>query len=250
MNFSRWLMIGCMVVLLSACLPLGPTALPGNRLGYNVALYNSGNTQLLLNIVRVRYGGGIYFLDVSAISAQAVAEAGWSGFYPTYSQTSSNSGISALGRTLEHTFRINPEASYADKPTISYTPLQGSKVTTQFLEPLPMQSLYLLIRSGWSLYKVLRMTVQRIGPINNIPAGVGKMSRCLPPNLKFLQLTRYLHDLEATNDLSFSLEKYVDPALKNEVNLSSSLYGKNLPENTRLAIMMHFSHTKRGNEGK
>lgn len=55
--------------------------LPNNQQGYNTALYESVNTQLFLNIVRVRYGVGVYFLDVGGIQAQAETEASLAGSY-------------------------------------------------------------------------------------------------------------------------------------------------------------------------
>jgi hypothetical protein len=57
-----------LAVLLTGC-SLGPKALQGNRLDYNVSVQRSNNEELLLNLVRARYAEPLFFLQVGSISS-------------------------------------------------------------------------------------------------------------------------------------------------------------------------------------
>ena len=57
------------------CATLGPTSLPADRFNYNKSLARSANEQLLLNIVRLRYGEPLHWLEVSSMLSQYSLEA-------------------------------------------------------------------------------------------------------------------------------------------------------------------------------
>ena len=103
-----------LLFVLSGCQSkFGPGALKNTHAPYNQALVQTLNEQMLLNLVRMKYRDKPFFLKVGSITA-ALTFGGSLGM-------ETELGVGSGGSLLEPQFGF----SYADKPTISYTPLQG-----------------------------------------------------------------------------------------------------------------------------
>src|ERR1700733_9862286 len=105
---------------LGGCASPGPLALQQTRLDYNEAVKVTSEEQLLLNIVRLRYGETPSSLAVSAIAAQ---------FERTQGLALSPFFV-ASGADVNRSFpSILPGAQVgsADRPTMSFTPLDDQE---------------------------------------------------------------------------------------------------------------------------
>src|SRR5262249_30721507 len=115
-----WAWLWPALILFAPGCMLGPRELEKSRLPYNEAVKESGDEQLLLNLVRMRYNEDLQQIDVASIAAQyetnATAEA--RPFFVAPNPSNSN----VIFRTFTS---ILPalSASAANRPTISYTPL-------------------------------------------------------------------------------------------------------------------------------
>jgi len=139
---------------LASCHSIGPTTLGRDHFDYNEAISASWKEQLLLNMVRLRYGDAPVFLDVASVIAQynVVAQVGVNA--PSADRPSSVSQGSAT-------------ALYADKPTITFQPRTGQQLTKTLLTPIPLTSLFQLVQAGWPVELMLATTVRTL---NGIPA--------------------------------------------------------------------------------
>lgn len=59
------------IVVPAGCHATGPMSVKTGRASYNVAIQQTNNEQLLLNLVRLRYRDPPYFLEVSGLSITA-----------------------------------------------------------------------------------------------------------------------------------------------------------------------------------
>jgi hypothetical protein len=58
-----------------ACSQIGPNTIANGRFDYNEAIVRSFDTQMLLNLVRLRYQDSILFLDLTSVVASYRREA-------------------------------------------------------------------------------------------------------------------------------------------------------------------------------
>ena len=159
--------------MLSACASIGPATVPRDRLAYVTAVGDSWKEQTLLNIIRMRYGETPNFLEVASViasyafqgSLNAGVQIGSTGTgmpVPTgaaLSPTGGNSGPASGS--------LNAGATYLDRPTITYTPLTGSRFAKSLLQPLPPSAILQLIQSGYPIDRILQLTVQSLGGVGN-----------------------------------------------------------------------------------
>jgi len=117
-----------MLALLSACATIGAGSVNRDRLDYAEALTSSWKEQMLLNIVKLRYADTPVFLEVSSVisSYQLQSQLSLLGTL-SYNLTANLPDALGRGATLGAT------GSYTDRPTITYTPLQGDKFTRSLL---------------------------------------------------------------------------------------------------------------------
>jgi hypothetical protein len=134
---------------------IGPATIARDRFDYVSAISESWKDQMLLNIVKVRYADVPVFLEVASVISQYGLEgiidfsAGWN--------------VGVLGDSQS----IGGTARYAERPTITYTPLTGEKFTKSLLTPIPPPSLLFLLQSGWPVKFLFRTCVKSINDINN-----------------------------------------------------------------------------------
>ena len=119
----------CVLAAMTGCASIGPGSVPRDRLDYISAVGESWKEQTLLNIVRLRYGDAPSFVDVSSVISG----------YTFQGQVSAGAAISSdLTATIpSNLVTLGGNASYIDRPTITYTPLSGEKFARSLLQPLP-----------------------------------------------------------------------------------------------------------------
>ncbi len=67
---------------------------------------------------------------------------------------------------------VNGNATYIDRPTITYTPLAGDKFARSLLKPLPPSEVFELVQAGYPADNVLLLTARAINGIYN-RSGIG-----------------------------------------------------------------------------
>jgi len=58
-----------LAVALAGCAQVGPRSISANRAAYNLAIQQTNDQELLLNLVRMRYRDTLYFTHVERIAA-------------------------------------------------------------------------------------------------------------------------------------------------------------------------------------
>lgn len=185
-------------VFLCGC-ALGPSALRASRLPYNEVIQQTANEQLLLNLARLRYREGPVFLEVGSVAAQFAFE-----------------DLANISGTINENIPgepINPDVlqlggvvRYQEQPTITFSPLQGDDFVRRLLSPLQLETVVLLSRSGWSLDRVLRLTVQQMNGLNNARRGSGPTPDQAPQYEQFARVSSLLRKLQVMGMLQIGYE--------------------------------------------
>ncbi len=143
------------ITLIAGCHPMGPSTVSRDRFDYTLAISESAKHQMLLNMVKIRYGDVPIFVDVSSVISQYQLEKelnyNFEWEYPPTLRTPSFGGSSR----------------FSERPTVTYSPMTGEKFTTSILTPIPPTAIFFLIQSGKSVDFVFYLCVQSINGINN-----------------------------------------------------------------------------------
>lgn len=167
----------------------------GGRTAYNKTLQETTNEQMLLNIVRLRYVDFPFFLDVNNITTQY-----------TYG-SKAGAQIPIPGFTKKNPAEIEGEVIFQDRPTISYTPLEGNVFSERLFSPVDLQILQQLIYGGWDINRVLRICVQSLDKIPNAPTASTPVWDFGEPQFQeFLELTRLLRYFQARSELGVGVK--------------------------------------------
>jgi len=182
----RFVLLLLLLALAGGC-SLGPAKLPATRMDYNVAVQRSGNEEMLLNLVRMKYFEQPVFLQVGSIA----------------SSFSYNVGATATGtfpdqrdflRSIYTNYTPTITGQYTDAPTVTYTPYQGQTYSQQFLAELDFDRFVVLYRSGWDIEYLMRILVERIGRLDHsFDARVGFAQ---DKHQDFLELTKIIADMD------------------------------------------------------
>lgn len=121
------LLVFFLATVFAGCTNLGANRIEGERSNYNVAIQRTNDQQLLLNLVRLKYRDTPYFLEVSSVAAQ-------------FTLTTNASASASVPEGALSTFGFGAGAQMQEKPTITYSPLQGDKFIQRVLSPITMQT--------------------------------------------------------------------------------------------------------------
>jgi len=187
-------------LLLCGC-ALGPAALRASRSPYNEVIQRTTQEQLLLNLVRLRYREVPMFLEVGSVSAQFV-----------FDESADVRGT--LNENVPYQ-PINPDVlqlggriGYQEKPTITFTPLQGEAFVNRLMSPLSLETILLLSRSGWRIDRVLRITAQGMNGLDNASKASGPTPSQAPRHKRFARVCQLLRDLQRDNLLELGYEDH------------------------------------------
>jgi len=151
---------------------------------------------MLLNIAKLRYSDTPVFVDVPsvinqyAIQGRINLDAGWEN--GASSIKSQNLGVEGL---------------YAERPTITYTPLTGDKFTRSLLTPIPPASLLFLIQSGWPGKPLFEICVKSVNEIDNRSSAPG-FARC--PDPRFQKLVEAMERIQRSGAVGARIVKQDD----------------------------------------
>jgi hypothetical protein len=175
-----------MLAFLTGCSHIGPTTINRDRADYTTSVSDSWKSQMLMNLVKIRYGDAPVFLDVASIINQYSLEGelngsvGWS--FPPYGN---NQHLGAIGR-------------YYDRPTITYNLLTGEKFARSMMTPISPATVMSLVEGGYPIDQVFRLLVHSVNGIRNQYGGSSRMRRTDPEFYTLIEMMRKMQDSGAS----------------------------------------------------
>jgi len=136
-NVHRFPHLGGILAGAAVCIAaagcMGSWAMRGARLGYNKGVSHTAAQEMLLNIVRMRYGETPTFLDMPGVVSQTKASMLGVG-----EQAKATQGL------VEGTFNLR------DRPTITYSPRTGEDMATSMVKALKAEAILDVSPAAWS----------------------------------------------------------------------------------------------------
>jgi hypothetical protein len=168
---------------------------PAGRNAYNLMIQETNNEQMLLNLVRLRYGEFPFFLDVANVTSQ-------------FAETSKATGLLPIpGVNQSNPLLLGGEYNWQNVPTIQYAPLEGADFIRHMMKPIDLLHIQQLIFSGWDIDRVFRMTIQNIDELSN--ARNGPFADIPPKFRRFSRLCEILKYYQDIDELAIGVSKIV-----------------------------------------
>ncbi|MCA3254396.1 MAG: hypothetical protein INF91_02125 [Alphaproteobacteria bacterium] len=191
------------ILALAGCTYAGPDSVRATRPAYNLALQQTNDQELLLNLVRIRYRDTTYFTSVERIAATLELNRSI-GAQGSLGRTSSAAPKDTVSRGLT----IGPGSiALNEKPTVFYAPLEGEKFVRQMMTPMNPDVLFLLVRSGWSIDRVLTIGALEMNGLRNAPTASGPAPSREPEFREFREAVRLLRLLQRDGKLDIVRSK-------------------------------------------
>ena len=183
-----------MLLMLGGCRSIGPGTVARDRYDYSSSISESWKRQTLLNIVKLRYVDPPIFVDVGQIVAGYSLE------------TSLNVGgqISSASAVQGNSLLLGAQGKFIDRPTITYTPLTGNKFIKALMTPLPIESVFFTIQSGWPADGVLLASAASINGLKNQETTVAGVT---PPDPEFLRVLELLRSIQRSGAVSMRVQQ-------------------------------------------
>ena len=146
----------CLVLcVLFGCAVVGPRSISMGRQDYNEVINRTDDEQMLLSIVKGRYGEISSLLAVSGVAANV--------------RFSSSAGIEAGfgSNDISGENLLIGGLAYEENPTITYTPVQGEKYVRQLMTPIPLDFLFLVVRSTTNRNHLFSLLVSKVNDLRN-----------------------------------------------------------------------------------
>jgi hypothetical protein len=148
-------------LLVAGCGSIGPGTVTRDRFDYTSAVAESWKSQMLLNLVKLRYGDTPVFLDVGQIVSGYTLETTVQAGGTIFSSPGTVPGVP------DSSVSLGAQGRYTDRPTITYAPLVGERFARAMMTPLPPPALLGLIQAGYPVDIALRLTVHEVNGIRN-----------------------------------------------------------------------------------
>lgn len=193
------MLMGLLSMFLGGCASMGPGTIGHDRINYDQAITQSWQRQLLLNLVKLRYGDTPFFLDVASITNSYGLE--------TQVSLGANWWSNVIGAGASNSQSLVGSSRYTDKPTITYSPLLGQRFTRSLMTPIPPGIVLSLMQSGWPADIVLRVMVSSVSGVQN-RFGAGVRAQGADP--EFYRLGSALRRIQASGAIGMRLDKLKD----------------------------------------
>jgi hypothetical protein len=204
-SLSRALLLTTLLPLLPGC-ALGPDSIKHDRFDYTETISSSWKQQMLINMVKLRYGDTPVFLDVVSVisqySLETTADLRFSWVHPVASVGDSKS--------------TGASAKYTDRPTITYSPLSGERFARSIMKPIPPPALLSLIQAGYPIDLVLRACTQSVNGIRNRYGGLARSRQADPEFYPLLERLRRMQNSGALSLRVGTLDKTGEKGSENE----------------------------------
>jgi hypothetical protein len=178
---------------------IGPSAVRYTRLRYNDVVRATNDEQLLINIVRLRYGDSPIFIDLPNITSQ-FEMSGRGNYLGGYGNQTPGRASLGFG-----------ELFIRDTPTLSYHPREGREIAKALLTPLA-SDLFIVVNAGANLEQLLLLTINDSNDVPNAP-GATTLLPIVPEDnslyLRGIRIIAALRALDAT-ELEFGTDEKTD----------------------------------------
>ena len=183
---------------MAGCASIGPGTVTRDRFDYTSAVSESWKSQMLLNLVKLRYGDTPVFLDVGQIISGYTLEG-------TLSALGTINNTSGVAPGIPHSsVTLGGGGRYTDRPTITYAPLMGERFARALMTPLPPPAILSLIQAGYPVDAVLRLTVHEINGLRN---RYGGDLRARPADREFYALLRDLRRIQNAGGIGLRFQR-------------------------------------------
>jgi hypothetical protein len=179
----------------TGCTGIGPHTIARDRFDYTTAISDSWKSQMLVNMVKMRYGDAPTFLDVASVINQ----------YSVESQVDLRlSWADPVTAGMTDSQTLGGAARYIDRPTITYSPLTGEKFARSLMTPIPPAAILSLIQANYPVDLVLRLCVHSVNGIRN---RFGGAARARPADPEFYPLIERMRRLQASGAIGLRVQK-------------------------------------------
>jgi hypothetical protein len=160
--------------LAAGCGTTGPVTVRQDRFNFNKAGAESTKEQILLNIVRLRYGEPIYFVDIGSMLSHYSFNVGaryqrYLSDLNVWNSPTLRALYNMRGEPVPGSNTWDANVDYTDSPTITYTPISGEEFSRRVMAPIPPTTIIYLSESGWSIDRIFDCCVQQINDVGNAP---------------------------------------------------------------------------------
>jgi hypothetical protein len=214
---------------IAGCASIGPSTVTRDRFDYTGAVAESWKSQMLLNLVKLRYGDTPVFLDVGQIVSGYTMQGTFSALGTVFSTSGVVPGVPNSSVTL------GAQGQFTDRPTITYTPLAGERFARSLMTPVPPAALLSLIQAGNPADVVMRLTVNAVNGLHN---RFGGELRARPADPEFHLLLERLRRIQLSGGIGLRVRRIdreeavlmtfrgkLDPSIQAEVLAVRQLLG-------------------------
>ncbi len=217
------------ILLLAGCSGIGPATVTRDRFDYTAAVADSWKSQMLLNLVKLRYSDTPVFLDVGQIVSGYTMQSTFSATGNVFSTSGVVPGVpnSSIG--------LGAQGQFTDRPTITYAPLMGERFARSLMTPIPPPAILSLIQAGYPIDLTLRLVVHTLNGIQN---RFGGAARRRPADPEFYELLARLRRIQDSGAIGLrvqrvgreeatllTLRQKVDPSIEVDVLMVRQLLG-------------------------
>lgn len=190
---------GCAALFASGCARFQTKQIEQRHWALNESIRQTGNEQLLLNIVRMRYDERPFFLEVATITASfsTSGSLGASGQIP-------DGGPNVLG--------LSGSISHAETPTVTWSLPDSREYFGRLMAPMGADQLTVLAHSGWDPELVLRAGVKKMNRLRNVECQVGQGFFEPDSYLEFFEVAHLVHELNRAGLIDFAYGDKSSPA--------------------------------------
>ena len=195
---ARCGLLALMLFALAACASLGPGSVTRDRFDYTAAVAESWKTQMLLNLVKLRYSDTPVFLDVGQIVSGYTMQSTFSASGSVFNTSTVVPGVpnSSIG--------LGATGQYTDRPTITYAPLMGERFARSLMTPIPPPAVLSLIQAGYPIDLTLRLVVHTLNGIQN---RFGGAARRRPADPEFYELLARLRRIQDSGAIGLRVQR-------------------------------------------
>ena len=167
---------------------MGSWAIRGTRIHYNQSYSDTASKEMLLNIVRMRYGESPSFLDLPTITTL------------TEASTRGLGGQPPADKLFGGVFTLK------DEPTLAYQPRSGDNLAKSLMKAFVAEML-LDVAPGQDTTTFLRAFVDSINGVRNSPTATSAGSRIIEPNDDYRYAIELVESLQARGALRTRVAK-------------------------------------------
>jgi hypothetical protein len=188
----KWILWVLAVLFVSGCTGFGPGTVARDRFDYTAAISDSWKHQMLLNMIKIRYGDAPVFMDVSSVISQ----------YQIAGQV--NLGAAFNNNPWGSVQTLGGSGTYSDRPTITYSPVMGDKFARSLMSPIPPPAILSLLQAGYPVSLVFRILVHEINGIRN---RFGGEARAHPADPEFYPLLEKMRKVQSEGSVGMRFKR-------------------------------------------